>query len=299
MNLIKNVSLALAFAGALAVPGLAQAEQSTVHLNVHSGPSTGYPVTDVLSPGEHVDVIRRSGSWCYVDKAGRNGWSVCRYLTADEPGPRPGPSYDNGPSVSLGFSIPGFRFQVGPGGFNVGPRPGRNAQVCFYQNHNYNGQSLCLRPGQGYARLHTWNDNISSIRVSGNAQARVCEDWKFSGNCKTITSDDRNLGNHDNKISSIRVTAAGNGNGNGNGRGQVCFYQNKHYNGRSLCVSPGHGYAQLHTWNDKISSIRVSGGAEAQVCEDYNYGGHCVTVDRNIADLGNRGNNQISSLRVR
>jgi hypothetical protein len=217
MNLIKHLSAAAMLIGLIAAPGLASAEQTTVNLNVRSGPGPQYGVIDVLSPGVHVNVTRRSGSWCYLDKPGQDGWVSCTYLTADDAGPRPGPDYGGGygrdddrgrPDVNLGFSIPGFSFHVGPGGFGFGPRPGydRRAQVCFYEDVNYRGRSLCMSPGQSYARLTSWNDQISSIRIRGRAEALVCEDWNYRGRCITINRDRPDLGRGGNdRISSIRV----------------------------------------------------------------------------------------------
>jgi hypothetical protein len=213
MNIFKCLGAVAVLAGTIAAPGLANAEQATVNLNVRSGPGAQYGVVDVLRPGVHVDVDRRSGDWCHLDKPGQDGWVSCGYLTADDrdQGPRPGPGPRPGndrPDVSLGFSIPGFSVHIGPGGFGFGPRPGRdrNAQVCFYEDVNYRGRSLCMSPGQNYARLTSWNDRISSIRVRGRAEALVCEDWNYGGRCITVDRNQPSLGRGGNdRISSIRV----------------------------------------------------------------------------------------------
>ena len=81
--------------------------------------------------------------------------------------------------------------------------------------------------------------------------------------------------------------------------GQACFYTDFNYQGRSFCVQPGQSYSSLNQFNDRISSIRISGGVQAQVCEDFNYQGRCAVIDRNYAQLNGRNNDIISSIRVR
>lgn len=80
---------------------------------------------------------------------------------------------------------------------------------------------------------------------------------------------------------------------------RVCFYEHVNYGGDRFCMLPGEVRASLGGWNDTISSIRVRGGAEAQVCEHNGFAGRCVVVDRNVADVGSAGNDIISSIRVR
>jgi hypothetical protein len=163
-------------------------------------------VVDVLSPGEQVEIDRcQSNGWCYVIKSGPDGWVSSRYLSNDDDAPAPSrPDVD----VSIGFAIPGFSFQIGNGGFDIRPgrpgRPGRD-QVCFYERPNYRGDSFCARPGDDIARLGNWNDEISSIRVSGDARALVCERNNFNGRCIVVSRSTSNLGRADDQISSLRV----------------------------------------------------------------------------------------------
>ncbi|WP_417308204.1 SH3 domain-containing protein, partial [Devosia sp.] len=54
---------------------------STTSLNVRSGPGTGYRVVDTLRPGEPVNIEYCRGSWCFVNKAGPDGWASATYLS--------------------------------------------------------------------------------------------------------------------------------------------------------------------------------------------------------------------------
>lgn len=82
-------------------------------------------------------------------------------------------------------------------------------------------------------------------------------------------------------------------------RGEVCFYEHTDYRGSRFCARSGERIRALGAWNDRISSIRVRGNVEAQVCEHSNFRGRCVVVDRSVRNLGRRGNDVISSIRVR
>lgn len=82
-------------------------------------------------------------------------------------------------------------------------------------------------------------------------------------------------------------------------RDRVCFYEHVNYGGASFCARPGEALRALGSWNDRISSIRVLGNAEALVCEHVGFRGRCVVIDRSVRNLGVRGNDIISSIRVR
>lgn len=199
--------LGAALFGALLFPSIASAATATSTVNVRSAPVNG-AVVDVLRPGQQVDIQRcLSSGWCFVNKPGPDGWVSARYLSNDDAGPAPSPSRPD-VDVNIGFSIPGFSFQIGNGGFDVRPsrpgRPGRD-QVCFYERPNFRGDSFCARPGDDIARLGRWDDEISSIRVRGDARALVCERTSFNGRCIVISRDAANLGRADDEISSVRV----------------------------------------------------------------------------------------------
>lgn len=203
--------LGAALLGALLFPSFAFGATATSSVNVRNAPVNG-AVVDVLRAGQQVEIDRcNSAGWCYVNKPGPDGWVSAAYLSNDgdgddRPAPRPGrPDVD----VNIGFAIPGFSFQIGNGGFDRPGRPGRPGgrdQVCFYERDNFRGDSFCARPGEDIARLGRWDDEISSIRVRGDARALVCERRNFNGRCVVISRDVRDLGRRaDDEISSIRV----------------------------------------------------------------------------------------------
>jgi hypothetical protein len=80
----------------------------------------------------------------------------------------------------------------------------------------------------------------------------------------------------------------------------ACFYENANWEGRYFGVRDGERVSEMPPgMNDKISSIRLFGNAEAAVWRDHNMSGKTtrfVTSQRNLRDTG--WNDQISSLEV-
>lgn len=70
------IALCIGTAAASAAPAY-----STTTLNVRSGPGTGYRVVDTLRPGEPVNIDYCRGSWCFINKAGPDGWASAAYLS--------------------------------------------------------------------------------------------------------------------------------------------------------------------------------------------------------------------------
>ncbi len=125
---------ALALGASAAVAASAYAS-STV--NVRAGDGTGYPVVDVLRPGQRVEVEYCRGSWCMISKSGPDGWVSASYLTRDR--------YDGG---DYRYGGGGYRYDDDfyierPRNWYRPHRPyrpyygsefcwgGRNASVCF------------------------------------------------------------------------------------------------------------------------------------------------------------------------
>jgi uncharacterized protein YraI len=82
---IKQKFISLGLATAMVFGGAAAAMAATAYaespLNVRSGPGTQYRVVDVLQRGERVEVDYCRGSWCLVNKRGRDGWVSANYLS--------------------------------------------------------------------------------------------------------------------------------------------------------------------------------------------------------------------------
>ncbi len=81
--------------------------------------------------------------------------------------------------------------------------------------------------------------------------------------------------------------------------GSVCFYKNSWYAGGQRCYDAGESRSHLNgNWNDKISSLELSGGASVTVCTGANFTGNCHTYHNDKGNLPNAFNNKISSFQV-
>ncbi|WP_304363763.1 SH3 domain-containing protein [Jiella marina] len=72
-------------AGTMAVPSLAAASEraiATTDVNLRAGPSTDYPVVDVVGSGDAVRVFGclETRSWCDVRYHGQRGWMSANYI---------------------------------------------------------------------------------------------------------------------------------------------------------------------------------------------------------------------------
>lgn len=204
-------ALALAVAAVVVFLPAAQAAPGTVttNVNVRSGPGTNYAVVDVVRAGTQVDVQRCQGSWCYIAKAGPDGWVSASYLTA---GGRP--VNPNQPGLSFGFTIggPNGSVSIGIGQPNP-PRPPRPpiiqppafySEVCFFDRTRMRGDSFCLQAGDANRDLRNWVDRISSIDNPEGLEVQVCSEVNFR-NCRVYTTSASSLGDFDDYIASIRV----------------------------------------------------------------------------------------------
>ncbi len=177
-------------------------------------------------------------------------------------------------------------------------------RVCVYQHSYFQGWEECYRPGDEVADLHTHNDNISSIRVYGNAIVTIYDDKNFRGDATQITSEVRDLaqlsaggfgglGNWNDRIGSFRVTSP-----NYRTPGPPVFGRNDRNDQRSN--------RQDNQRNDQRNDRDRRDGRSYpdSVCvyEDTGYRGRveCFDSGRDIADLGRSGDwsDRISSIRI-
>jgi len=90
-----------------------------------------------------------------------------------------------------------------------GPTP--RSGVCFYEDINYGGRYFCTAVGETASRVSSGNnDEISSIRIFGDAVATVYRDPDLRGQSRVFNSsvsDLRSFGFND-RISSYQVDSA-------------------------------------------------------------------------------------------
>lgn len=269
---------------------LAVEAEALSSVNVRSGPGTSFDIVDTLYAGEDVEVVEcnASGTWCRITHSGPDGWVSRSYLTA------PG---DGAPDIEFGVTIPlpgGGSITFGTPGFSGGdgggaPPPPATAQVCVYDLPSYAGTSICVDAGTSSANLTGfWNNRVTSLQVSGGASIRLCQNANYGGFCNVFNSDVPLLGGPlNNQASSYDIMPPT--------PRRVCVYDLADYQGESACVAAGASDDALGAlWNNKISSVRVFGGATIRLCQNAGYGGFC-NVFNSDANLGGALNNQASS----
>jgi len=290
-------------------PGAGVQAQTTVQLNMRSGPGTQYGTIRAIPAGGVVTLIQCTAgySWCEGTYQGSRGWMSGQYLRSTNPQYATQPVTNVGPQLGLQL----FNFIAGQLGLNVTintPPRGPNAgEVCLYTDPNFGGQVTCARMGQSDANLVApFNDSISSIRIGSGAYVEICQNANFGGICRAYNSDVAQLpGLVNDRASSYRTTVAAPGPGvPGPGPqpvgGQACFYSEFNFTGQYFCLDRNQSLSYVgNNWNDMISSIRVDQGVTVQVCGEADFAGFCEQYTASQAFLPPGRDNAVSSIRVR
>lgn len=177
----------------------------TKDADVLKNPNPASMVISEVEKGDLVSLLDCKNNFCLVQEEG--GWvkqSSLGPLNKGKPSAAPfnfsfGVGGDGKPSFQIGIGNGGPSIVVGD--------DEEDPQVCFYKSKNFNGSSLCVEPGDSDDSLSgSWDDNISSIEVFGDAEVLVCRDEDLEGACADITSSKKSLPNSlDNRISSYEV----------------------------------------------------------------------------------------------
>ena len=188
------------------------------------------------------------------------------------------------------------------------PRWGRdrvpNQGACFYKDAEFRGQYFCVNQGQQLSSLpNNMGDEISSVRVYGNAEVTVYRDASMRGRSARFISDVRDLKREGwgDQISSVDVvqprnysdwnTSGNNGNANArNNRGRARG-QNRNQDDSNTWISrqPAWGNNEARNFNEG-----------ACFYEDIGFRGQsfCVPRGATYSALPRGFNDRISSVRV-
>ncbi|WP_108396586.1 SH3 domain-containing protein [Devosia submarina] len=78
----------------------------------------------------------------------------------------------------------------------------------------------------------------------------------------------------------------------------ACFYAERNFGGASFCLEQGEELARFRTWDNRIRSVEVFGGAKVDLCSDRNLYGACVTLRRDTGRLPSDIDRRASSVEV-
>ncbi|HEY0918652.1 SH3 domain-containing protein [Devosia sp.] len=285
---------------ALAVDAVA-----TAGVNVRTGPGTGYSIVDQLIRGELVNIREcSSNNWCFVEHDGPDGWVSAAYLTAapdfeDEAPPPAAPGEDCSFGFVIGPGGPSLSIQCGdqpvPPPAPPAPPPPAGDRACFYTGSNYSGTERCYGVSTRNSLPAVIDDRISSVRLFGDVEAQLCVNQNLGGACRIIDTNTPSLPPVINdRASSLRVYLPE----PPPPPAEACFYTGTNYNGTERCFGVGVRNSLPAAINDRISSVRLSGGARARLCVNQNLGGFCRLVNNDNPSLGPQINDRASSLEV-
>ena len=78
----------------------------------------------------------------------------------------------------------------------------------------------------------------------------------------------------------------------------ACFYAQRNFRGESFCLDEGEELARFRTWDNRIRSVEIFGGAQVDLCSDRNLYGDCVTLRRDSRRLPPDIDRRASSVEV-
>jgi len=293
---------------------------STTTLNVRTGPGTEYSVVDSLDPGEVVEVGECiSNGWCYIYQTGPNGWVSSRYLSAVTSGGGSGSGSGGGSGSGSGSASsddcklnltfdgtgrPALTLTCGNASVTATTPPPTTPEpdkACFYTGTNYTGAEFCTGLGSINSLNATFRNRISSVKLFGAAKAKLCQFPNLAGYCRVVATDRTVLpASINNRAASLIVFT-------GSSptpppppppTARACFYTGPNYTGANFCRGVGVVNVLNTTFRNRITSVRLVGGARARLCRGTGLSGYCVNITSNRPLLNAAMNNRAASLRV-
>lgn len=157
-----------------------------------------------------------------------------------------------------------------------------SAEVIIFRDKDMRGRSARFSSDERDLRREGWNDQISSLEVSGRENRR--DDRR---------GEDRNRGGDDRSRERVPVWGR-----EALPRAGACFYQDSDFRGQYFCVARGDSYTSLgRGFNDSISSIRVFGSG-VRIYQDRDFRGRSTEVRSDVRNLRGSWRDTISSMRV-
>ena len=158
------------------------------------------------------------------------------------------------------------------------------AEVTIFRDKDMRGRSARFSSDERDLRREGWNDQISSLEVSGR-------DLRGRGNDRSRGDDRRG----DERSRSDRTPLWGR---EVQPRAGACFYRDTDFRGPYFCVARGDTYAALgRGFNDSISSIRLFGSG-VRLYQDRDYRGRSTEIRSDVRDLRGSWRDNVSSIRV-
>jgi hypothetical protein len=186
----------------------------------------------------------------------------------------------------------------------------RGPSLTLYDSSDLQGDSRTFFTADGNLSGVRFNDRARSLQAEGRWE--VCMDADFRSACRVFEGRVPDLGGFSGLISSVRPldgwrggpsggwgSGGGYGGGWSGGRGDgLIVFSEPGFRGDQREIQGGESDFRSLSFNDRAQSLAVRRGTSWQVCEDINFGGRCVTINRDVPDLAQIGlSGRISSVR--
>lgn len=175
------------------------------------------------------------------------------------------------------------------------------AQVTFYEHNGFRGASITIDRPTGNLDRYGFAHRASSAVVAGEAW-QFCEGAGFGGRCVVLQPGRYDtLALMNDSIASARPVGAGVGPGYAPPvpvSGQITMFEAQGMRGRSFTVERPVDHLEGMGFNNRASSVEVSGGSW-EVCDGSGFTGRCAVLrPGRYPSLNEMGlNNRISSAR--
>lgn len=168
-------------------------------------------------------------------------------------------------------------------------------EVIVYEGVNFAGKSQALAAGRyTLEQLGIGDDTLSSLKVPPGMEVILYEDTDFGGRKVSFAGDTSNVGNFDDKTSSIEIRELP----TSRSPAGVTLYTGAEFAGASVMLGVGHhNLAAMTVGDDAIASVKVPRGWRVTLFADAGARGASLTFTVDSGDVGHlRG--KISSATV-
>ena len=155
----------------------------------------------------------------------------------------------------------------------------------LFSEPGFRGDSRIITRVEDDFRRINFNDRARSARVAGGVWD-LCEDGDFNGRCVTLRNDAPDLAAFGiaREVSSAGPSTGRRGDRPGRRGVGVTLFEGPNYTGRFVTVQGDEPDLNRLGFNDDARSARVDGGSWV-LCEDGDFEGDCIRVERDIPDL--------------
>lgn len=157
-------------------------------------------------------------------------------------------------------------------------------QITFYENESFGGRSFLTKTQVRNLNRNQFNDRASSVVVAGGPW-ELCEENQFRGRCVVLRPGQypsMSAMRLNDRVSSVRLAsrearADEDRYAPATASGQVTFYEGDGFAGRSFTTVQSIDNFVQNNFNDRASSVVVT-GSPWELCDEVRYGGRCVVL---------------------